>query len=53
MAGDVVAILKGSAMPVVLRPAADVVQLVGTCYIHSAMDGVEVKNSQIGHLQNV
>ena len=37
--GDVVAILLGTPVPIVLRPAADCFTYVGDAYIHGIMDG--------------
>lgn len=46
-AGDVVCVVRGSRVPVVLRPVAgkeSVYRLVGDCYVHGIMDG-EFANS--------
>lgn len=37
--GDIICILHGCSVPVVLRPTADGMELVGEAYVHGIMDG--------------
>lgn len=46
--GDVVVILLGGEMPFVLRPVGEEYLLVGSCYVHGAMDGELIYCSEDG-----
>jgi hypothetical protein len=38
-AGDCIAVLTRSRVPLVLRPTRDNYRLIGPCYVHAIMDG--------------
>lgn len=55
-AGDVVCVVRGSNMPVVLRPVAgkeNVYRLLGDCYVHGIMDGEFAKGASRGDVKTL
>ncbi|EUC29241.1 hypothetical protein COCCADRAFT_40367 [Bipolaris zeicola 26-R-13] len=53
-AGDVVAILLGSQIPILLRPVGDNrFQFVGECYVHGLMDGEILSDEDVAHQEFV
>ncbi|KAK5697339.1 hypothetical protein LTR97_007476 [Elasticomyces elasticus] len=51
VAGDLITVLDGGALPFVLRPEKSSYRVVGACYVHGIMHGTDVQGGEEGEKQ--